>query len=245
MTTGSDDDIKSRMISVHPLGWFPDEDPVRDVATSGLAWAYGRIWDFLMFVKAQTRLKTTAGAFLDLYALDFFGLRFRRRPGQNDDAFRAAVAKEIVRERVTRTGLVNAVADISGQKVIAWEPWHGGDCGGYDTNKLAYDDTGRWGSLDHPRQIFLDAVQPKGEGIKHSGGFDALPGGLNTAPLTMGDERMISGPVTRADIYRTIRSNKPAGVIVWIDVGEPSYAGDRLDSTFTLDESVLPGGYGL
>ncbi|MEQ1694790.1 MAG: hypothetical protein ABL901_03020 [Hyphomicrobiaceae bacterium] len=110
---------------------------------------------------------------------------------------------------------------------------------------LGYDEAGRWGSIDHPRQIFLDIVQPVGEGIKHSGGFDTPPGAMDVAPLMHGNERLLTGPITRADIQNAVLASKPAGVTVWIDIGSPPVRGDQLDNSFTLDESALPGGYGL
>lgn len=129
MANGDQADIQSRLQSVVPPSWFGDTPTNESAALSGFANIASGIYSLIAFAKLQARRLTASGMFLDLYAYDYLGLTTRRRTGEDDDLWRARIGKEILRERVTRNGVIRAVADLTGNTPIAFEPWNTGDTG--------------------------------------------------------------------------------------------------------------------
>lgn len=240
MTTGDVDDMLARQKALLPRGWFHrDSSPILDGVLSGFSSCAAYIWDLFTYVGKQTRLATMSDGFLDLAAYDFFGLRVRRLSGQSDDVFRRIIIKEIFRERVTRKGIQQAVADLSGMEVRMFEPFNPRDTGGLDTGYLGFDVVGRFGAVDLPRQVFIALLNPVGAGIPNAPGFDNGLGGLDVAPEQLGDVSQVIGPVTHQDIYDTINMTRAAGVTAWVAIGLPTEA--HLDEDFILDQSELVG----
>lgn len=137
MTTGDQDDIVARITRELPKRWFADAPPV----LSGVLAAFGQVgatcYALVQFARAQMRLGTMSGGWLDLFALDYFGSRFPRR-ARDDDAFRAAIGAELLRERATRAGISRALEDLTGTPPTIIEPWNAADCGAYDLGGIAY-----------------------------------------------------------------------------------------------------------
>lgn len=234
------DDFIRRARLALPFGWFPDVDDVRDGLLAGASTAFQHCKALLDLTQAQGRIASASGQFLDLMAFDFFGYRIGRRPGQSEDAFRATIAAEVLRERVTRHGLQKAVADLTGRDVVVFEPWNPIDCGGLDSGFCGFDEVvGRMGSVTLPRQIFLDVVQPIGAGIPDVSGLDITFGGHDTPPAILGDQAMTQGAVTQANIFDTVNMNRAAGVIAWVAIGDPPLKVGHLDIDFTIDGSQL------
>ena len=77
----SREDLVARLRRVLPERWFPDEAPVLDAVLTGLADTWSRLHDLLDAVRAQTRLATVGGCWLDMAGGDFFGARLFRRGG--------------------------------------------------------------------------------------------------------------------------------------------------------------------
>ncbi len=236
---GDSEDMLRRGKALIPRGWFPDQSPTLDSVLSGFADVAAHCYDLLGFVGRQSRLASSSGAFLDLSAYDFFGLRVRRKKGQSDDSFRQTILKEIFRERVTRAGIKRAVEDLTGLEARMFEPFNARDTGGLDTGYLGFDMVGRFGAVDMPRQIFIATLNPVGAGIPRAPGFDDGLGGLDVAPEQFGDLSKVLGPVTQQDIYDTINATRAAGVTAWVAIGLPAEA--RLDVDFILDQSELVG----
>src|ERR1043166_4113790 len=107
--TGDADDILARIKNVLPKGWFDQEDAAFNAILGGLADALAKSYSFLQYVKNQTRIASASDFFLDLAAFDFLGLRIKRKVGQSDSDFSSLIRKEVVRARVTRPGINNAV----------------------------------------------------------------------------------------------------------------------------------------
>lgn len=138
MAVGDAEDMRRRLRSLVPGGWFADVASIRRAVFGGLSdalsWAYG----LLQGVKAGTRRAGTTGWLLDVDAWGFFQESFRRRRNQGDDAFRKAYTDEIFRDRATRPAIVKALSDLTGVKPKVVELWSAGDCGAYDGSGLAY-----------------------------------------------------------------------------------------------------------
>jgi hypothetical protein len=71
--TGDQQDMLSRLRTVLPMRWFPDDAPILTGLLSGLASAWSWAHDLLQCVTAQTRIATATDIWLDIIAQDYFG----------------------------------------------------------------------------------------------------------------------------------------------------------------------------
>lgn len=218
MGTETSAGILARLRGVLPQRWFADPQapdapsggPVLDAVLLGLADTWVRLHELLAQVRAQTRLGTATGGFLDLAARDFLGPRLRRRDGEADDAFRARLLRALRRSRATRAALVAALVDLTGREPDVFEPARPADTGAYgEAGGLAWGVAGGWGSLSLPCQCFVTARRPRGQGI-------ALLGGYGTAgPLAYGTPTTIRGQATDEEVFAAVADTLPAGTTAW------------------------------
>lgn len=173
LVVGSAADIGGRLRAALPLHWFADDAPVLGAVLSGFGAVWARIYDMLQTVRRQSRIGTADGAMLDMIAGDFFGTRLVRRAGQGDAAFRAAILRELLRERATRAGLVGALSDLTGNAPRIFEPSRPADTGAWG-RAWGYGVAGGWGSLALPFQCFVQVRRPSGQGIAGVAGYEAL-----------------------------------------------------------------------
>lgn len=184
-----------------PTGWFPpapaagqaEQAPVLNALLQGYGSVFAWLWAMLAGTDAQTRLATMTGAFLDMFAADFFGTMLTRNPGESDDAFRTRIEEALFPSLGTRPDVVNTIADEVGQAGRVIEPRNANDCkalgtlsspaigGGYGYGAAAL----RYGSRGAPFQLFAQ-----------------LPTGDTNPPATQTLDRM-------ADVM-------PAGTIAWV-----------------------------
>ena len=137
MTTGDQDDFVGRITRELPRRWFADDATVVSGALNAFAQVGATCYALVQYARAQMRLGTMSGGWLDLFALDYFGDRFPRRT-RTDDAYRSDIEAELLRERATRAGIAKALTDLTGTPPTIIEPWSAGDCGAYDGAGLAY-----------------------------------------------------------------------------------------------------------
>lgn len=139
MATGDQEDIVNRLRLALPKTWFPSnaDEQTNPVLAAVLAmpgsvgsWLYGLI----AFTKAQTRLATATGVFLDLIAWDFFRDGLVRRPGQTDEPFRSRIKAEILRKRTTRPALRGLLIELTNREPTMFEPTRPSDTGSYGTS---------------------------------------------------------------------------------------------------------------
>lgn len=205
-----------RLKSVLPPRWFADATPVLDGLLSGLGCVWTTIHTQLLAARSQVRLATAEGGFLDLFAADFFGRRFRRLAGQGDGGFRLAVARELVRERATRAGLVGALTDLTGFAPVVFEPSRPADTRAWGLAS-GYGVAGGWGSLALPFQCLVAARRPPGAGIVQLPGWSSPASGWGVAGGWASLD-MVAGQVTDADIRAAALRSMPAGSICWIRI---------------------------
>jgi hypothetical protein len=239
MATGDRTDILARLKGAMPL-WFGQSSPILDGVLSGFSvvaeWGYG----LLQYAKLQTRVATATEGFLDLAAFDFLGRRIRRKPAQSDTVLRGVIQKEVLRTRATRTGVLQAIQDLTNSQATMFEPAYSFDTGGLDTTYLAYDEVGAWGSRDYPFQAFLNIQQPVGVGVPNVAGLDTSYGAFDGGGYSsLVDATAITGVVTNQDIYDTIEATRAAGVTMWVNIGSPPITGGHLDTDFYLDATLL------
>lgn len=207
--TGDTTDIVSRLRTVLPTRWFPDETPILDAVLTGLATAWSSLYALLAVVRLQSRIATATDVALDGASLDYFGLRLRRRLLEPDAMFRARITRELVRDHATRSALATVVSDLTGTVPIIFEAARLLDTGAYNGPNLAYGVTGAWGSLSLPYQVFVTIRRQPTEGI-------AVIAGYGTAgPLARADLGLATGQVTDADIYAAVASVMPTVATAW------------------------------
>jgi hypothetical protein len=243
MALGDQRDFVARLRALLPAKWFPitapdateSATPILDGVLAGLASAWAWIWSFYTYANLQSRIATATDAFLDIIALDYFGIRIARKPGQPDEAFRKRILKEVVRERGTRRGLIQALTDLTGRAPIVFEPSNATDTGGYgfqgmtQGTGLAFSGDGSagaggWGSLALPYQCFVTAYRAHGGGIPDVVGFYTgsgwAGGGYGSGAIELGQLSMTEGLITDDDIDAAIVSVLPAATIAWTHISD-------------------------
>lgn len=221
MSTGDSQDFTLRLKSLLPSGWFGRISPLRDLLLGGLADSLSGAYALIVAVKAQARIATSTGWFLDLTAWDYFGPRFRRRSGEYDDPFRVRLVAEILRERGTTAGVVKAVADLTGRPASAIRLSSPYDCGGgYGKTTYGYGrGNGRYGSVKYPAQVFLTVHRPVPKKLfPMVGGYRTAGGGYGQGGSSYSSLREINTDVPDKDIYAAARDTAASGSIIWTHI---------------------------
>jgi hypothetical protein len=211
MATGDQADVVSRLKAWLPPTWFPNtsegqptNSPVLDGLLNGVAWVWAQSYSLLQFAKAQTRIATASGVFLDMIAWDFFGSWLQRRNAEFDNPFRTRIQQELFRQKATRAGLITALTELTGTVPGVFEPAYPLDTGGYGHTGmtvgtgLGYGVAGGYGDLNLPFQFFLRAYLPTGGGIANVAGWG---GGLYAEPLTDENGNQISDLTVLVPFY--------------------------------------------
>jgi hypothetical protein len=211
---GDTSDMLTRLKLVLPGRWFGDVTPVLDGLLSGLASAWSGLYSLLATVKAQTRIATAGGVFLDIAAGDYFGPALPRRAGEADSAYSARIRANLLTPRATRAGLIAAVTNLTGRAPEVFEPLNPADTGGYNMF-LGYNTLGGYGTETLPFQFFVTAYRPNATPVSNAGGYNFGPGGYNTAPMFYADATEFPGAVADADIYAAIAAVLPTATTAW------------------------------
>ena len=134
MATGDATDIRSRLRSVLPQGWFPEPGdtigtassptPVLDAILSGIAETLSWIYSLLGYAKNQTRISTSTDGWLEIAALDYFGPgQFPRVPGETDASYAARIQAALLPKANTRQVIHDALVSLTGNPVRMIEPF--------------------------------------------------------------------------------------------------------------------------
>lgn len=221
MATGDQADVTSRLWSVIPPSWFPSGAPNVTALLSGTASAASWLYGLIGFAKAQTRLATAVGPFLDLFAFDYLGRAIIRRSKEADDPWRARIKAEILRERVTRAGMSKAISDLTGNAPVIMEPWNPGDMGGLGIC-LALSGTGAAGAggvgtLD-AAQSLIQVAPPSLQAIPNVAGLGSYLSGLGSGQMEVISLADAGGAITVSEIYATVNNTKPVGASAWVQI---------------------------
>jgi hypothetical protein len=140
MATGDQADFTGRLLRLLPKGWFPSAAPVLQSVLQGPAMALAAIYAMLAFVKAQTRIQTSQGAFLDMAAADYFGVNgLPRLAYEQDAAYADRIEFNLTAPRGTREGMIGMLQQLTGTAPVIFCPTNPGDTGGLAT-------PGNWGN---------------------------------------------------------------------------------------------------
>jgi hypothetical protein len=184
---------------------------------TGLGQAWSGLYGLLVGVKAQARIATASGIFLDIAAHDYFGDALRRRTAEADGAYGARIRANLLAPRATRTALVSALLNLTGRAPVIFEPRNIEDTGAYNIN-AGYNCAGGYGSLALPYQFFVTAYRPDDTPMSNGGGYGAGPGGYNTAPLFYAQITDSTGYIDDTEIYQMISDVIPATSIAWTKI---------------------------
>ncbi len=215
---GDVSDILLRLRQVLPVRWFADTAPNLDALLTGFASAWSGLYTLLQNVKAQGRIATAGGVFLDIAALDYFGTNLPRRAGEADSAYSQRIQVNLVVPRATRAGVTQALAGLTGRAPRIFEPRNASDTGGYGAYSLGYNAAGGYGSMNLPYQFMVTAYRPNATLVSNSGGYNAGPGGYNRGPLFYADVAELTGTVSDAEIYAAVAGALPTNSIAWTNI---------------------------
>jgi hypothetical protein len=219
MATGDATDMAGRMLATLPGGWFPDVAPVLGALLAGPAEAQAFVYDLLQTARAQERIATASGSFLDAISADFFDTALPRLLNETDAQFRTRISGELLREKGTRAGLIRALTDLTGRAPIVFEPQNIADSGAWDTGTLYFDALGGWTDPSLAFQVFVTAYRPASGGAVGISGWDGVGAYWDAGSAFYWiDDNMVSGQVTDAAIYARVASVIPAGTVAWVAI---------------------------
>lgn len=213
MSVGDQTDMFGRLKSLLPLGWFGDNNPIRDALLWGYAQALSWGFTLYLYAKDQTRIKTATDGWLDLIGLDFFGSNLIRFSSQLDASYRNRILINIFRERATRQSIDQVLFDLTGRHPLIIEPAKPDDCGCLGLT-LGLGIAGPLGSTSCPYQAFVTAYRPSGSGAANWPGIATNWFGLSqTSGLVPASQ--LFADVSDADIVAAIEATKMYGSTVW------------------------------
>lgn len=232
--TGSSQDIQNRVRGVIPKRWWSWDSwntGIVGAIVGGLSdvasWCYGLI----SYAKAQTRLATAYGIWLDIFAYDFLGMVLPRN-GAIDDAYRALIKSTILQERVTRNGMTQVVQQLTTAAPFIFEPWHTGDTGAYSSpnaggfkcGQFGYGvGKGGYGNMGLPGQVFIGLYRTGFSGIPNVDGWGGTTAGWGAGSIEYAGQYTTLTGITNQMILDAINNTKPTGVTCWVVfLGSPS-----------------------
>jgi hypothetical protein len=247
MATGDQSDITSRLQSYLPRGWFGDwsEAPIVGGVIAGIASAFAVIYTLIMFFWAQTRLGTSVGGWIDLWAADFFGGNLPRKSGESDATYIARIQYTIFQKKATRPAMNNVLTQLTGRAPIIFEPNRPLDTGclGANSGPASFCGVARMGSLACPFSALITVYRPQVSGGSLGAAYaNAAAWSAMGAPLSHGYTGSLSAEVTAAtdaDIYAAINATRPIATNIGVCITNFGVAPSVLDSTFILGESTL------
>ncbi len=205
-------DFVRRMRQVLPVRWFADVAPFANAVLCGLAAAWEAIYLLIITVRAQARIATATGSFLDLISTDFFGFALPRWTHESDHSFEQRMHAELLRPRGTRAALAHALLGLTGRHAQIFAPVRPKDTGGYSAGGVGYGAAGGWGNLALRHASFVTAFRPVGAGIAYLAGYDT--GGV----LAYGNLSMVATQVSDAQIAASVAAVLPVGHTAWLRI---------------------------
>jgi hypothetical protein len=213
--------FERRLKSLIPRGWVLRTAPIFDAVLGGLGDSLANFYTLLKSVKAQTRIATAGGWFLDLIGWDFLGANYLRKDKEADDHWRARIIREVLRPRATRLGITTAVEDLTGRTPKIYEPWNAtDDGGGYGAvgGRIAYGQSGYYGSVVLPAQVFVTVYKTGLSGIPTITGYGYGNGGYGVGKIAYASTTQVEGEISDAEIFDCVHQNIAAGAKAWVAI---------------------------
>lgn len=226
MATGDSSDIISRLQSYLPRGWFGDwsEAPIVGGLLAGIASVLSTIYLLIMFFWAQTRLQTSSGGWVDIWAADFLGNSLPRKPNESDASYIGRIKIAIFQAKATRPAMVSVLTQLTGRAPIIFEPARPLDSGclGANTGVASFCGVARMGSIACPFGALITVYRPRVTGGSAGAGYaDAPAWSAMAAPLSHGYTGSLSqetSAATDADIYAAINATRPIATYIGVAI---------------------------
>ena len=225
--TGDLTDIVARLWAVLPKRWFAEQSPNLDAVLTCIATPWVWLYNLIRYLILQTRLSTATDKWLDLFAIDYFGRRLRRKSNEGDFGYRARIQTALLRSAGTRSAVSSGIEYLIGTKPVIFEPANCGDTGSYaaltgnpnmPSTGLAYGQAGGWGHLGLPFQFFVSVTRPATPGVGILSGYGTSNGGYGEGAISYVDLSLLPGHVTDQDIQSTLCSLLPVNAIAWLRI---------------------------
>jgi hypothetical protein len=176
-----------------------------------LAFAYS----LFAYAKAQTRIRTASGIWLDIVAQDFFGTRIVRAAGQNDDSFRSIILANLLRPQATRQAISDVIEALTG-----FAPRSSSRSAQWTAAPMAsaMAAMGALGPMDRspfpPKHFWLRIAH--GSRASQRAGYGASSAGYGVgSQAEYASLDMLGARVTDGQIYDAIAQSKAVGVTIW------------------------------
>lgn len=219
MARGDQHDFYNRLHTLLPSGWFADESPVLHGALTACAKSLSWCYSLYIYARAQTRIATADGGWLDIAAYDFFGHTLIRQAGMSDDQLRTQIRTNLLRERGTRQAIIDILDALTGHKPVVIEMLRPEDTGAYGGPAIGYGVAGRYGSLHLPYQAFVEVRRDRGTSIPRGAGSNIASSGNSTASESQSvSVNVLSGLAADAQIYAAVAAVKMEGTLVWVRI---------------------------
>lgn len=218
MAMGDQSDFTSRLLRLLPTGWFPSAAPRLNAVLQGAAAALSATFAMLTFVKAQTRVQTASGSFLDVISDGYFDGGLPRLQYEADAPYSGRIQYNLTAPRGTRDGMMQMLQQLTGNVPIIFQPNFAVDCmclaslanpdaAGPGSVLNSISDSGyqapygsfgasagtatipAWGTLTMPCQVFI-IVAPPATGLAIYNGYDGF--GSLASPLAGGGGGLVS-----------------------------------------------------
>jgi len=226
MATGDQSDITSRLQTYLPSGWFGDwsEAPLIGGVIAGIASVFAVTYTLIMFFWAQTRLGTSSGGWIDLWAADFFGGNLPRKPNESDVSYIARIQYTIFQQKATRPAMVKVLTQLTGRAPIIFEPMRPYDTGclGVNTGVNSFCGVARMGSLAATYSALITAYRPRITGGSAGAAYcnAVVISALNT-PLSQSYTGSLAAQTSAAsdtDIYDAINATRPVATNIGVSI---------------------------
>lgn len=247
MATGDQTDLLGRLRSYMPPTWFGDwaDAPIISALLNGIASALSTAYLLIMFFWAQTRLDSSSGGWVDIWASDFLGNSLPRKSGESDASYIARIKIAIFQKRATRPAMESMLTQLTGNAPIIFEPARPLDTANFGSNSgpNSFFGVGRFGSLGAPFSALITTYRPLVTGGLLGAAYNNAPQwSAYRAPTSHGYFGSLSDEVTGAsdaDIYAAINACRPIATNVGVCITNYGIPAFTLDSSFILDASTL------
>ncbi|WP_024516864.1 hypothetical protein [Bradyrhizobium sp. Tv2a-2] len=232
--TGTPANIQNRVQGVVPRRWWSWtawNTGIVSAIVGGLSDLASWCYSLIPYAKAQTRLATAYGVWLDIWSYDFLGMVLPRN-GAIDDAFRVLIKTMILQERVTRAGMSNVINQLTSAAPAVFEPWNTGDTGAYSSprangfkcGQFGYGvGNGGYGNMNLPGQVFIGLFRTGFSGIPNVDGWGGSSAGYGVGTIEYAGKYTTLTGITNQMILDAIENTKPTGVTCWVTfLGSPT-----------------------
>jgi len=224
--TGDQGDIESRIETYLPRGWFGDltQAPIIGGLIAGMASVFAVMYLLIMFFWAQTRLDTSSGGWIDIWAYDFLGNSLPRKPNESDASYIARIKIAIFQPKATRPAMFQTLTQLTGRAPIIFEPARPFDtgCMGANTGVASFCGVSRMGSIAAPFTCLITAFRPLVSGGSAGAAYcNAAVWSALATPLSHGYTGSLSQETTAAsdaDIFAAINACRPIATNIGVAI---------------------------